>query len=100
MTKEEKKLWYDFLTKLPYTIKRQEIIDNYIVDFYCDKTKTVIEIDGAQHYEEQGVEKDIMRDSKLLSMGLTVLRYSNMDINKNFEGVCAEIARHFGIIQE
>ena len=35
MTKEEKRIWYDFLKKLPFTVKRQHNIENYIVDFYC-----------------------------------------------------------------
>lgn len=51
MTKEERHLWYDFLKLLPYTINRQKVIANYIVDFYCAHNKLIIEIDGLQHYE-------------------------------------------------
>ena len=55
---------------------------------------TVIELDGSQHYEAEGKQKDAQRDAFLRSQGLTVLRYSNADINKNFRGVCEDILNH------
>ena len=58
MTKEEKHLWYDFFKLLPITVNRQKIIDNYIADFYIDTAKLVIELDGSQHYTEDGEAKD------------------------------------------
>ncbi len=91
MTKEEKHLWYDFLKTLPVTIHRQKVIGNYIVDFYCAKFNLVIELDGSQHYNEKGKEKDEKRDLFLESLGLKVLRYSNLDVNKNFKVVCQDI---------
>ena len=96
MTKEERHLWYDFFKKLPYTVNRQKIIGNYIVDFYCAKTKTVIELDGSQHFEQEGREKDLERDNYLRSLGITVLRYSNYDVNVNFNVVCEDILKHIG----
>ena len=56
MTKEEKHLWYDFLKNLPITVNRQKVIGNYIVDFYCAKANIAIELDGSQHYFEQGLK--------------------------------------------
>ena len=94
MTKEEKRLWYDFLKKLPVTFNRQKVIGRYIVDFYCASTKTVIELDGSQHYEKEGKIADMERDAYLKSLGITVLRYSNYDVCKNFETVCADILQH------
>ncbi len=91
MTKEEKHLWYDFLKSLPITVNRQKTIGNYIVDFYCATAKIVIEIDGYQHYLDEGEQKDIERDAFLNGLGLTVLRYSNRDIHRNFRGVCEDI---------
>ena len=91
MTAEEKKLWYTFLKKLPVTINRQKVIGQYIVDFYCAKAKLVIEIDGSQHYEEKGIRSDKVRDEYLNSLGLTVLRYTNKEINRNFKNVCQDI---------
>ena len=93
MTKEEKHLWYDFLKKLPYSVKRQKQLGNYIVDFFCADARLVIELDGSQHYTEKGKEKDEERDGFLESLGLEVLRFSNYDINTNFEGVCLLIKR-------
>ena len=93
MTKEEKHLWYDFLKHLPQTVQRQKVIGKYIVDFYCASAKIVIELDGSQHYEQKGRELDRERDTYLKSLGITVLRYLNSDIHKNFEGVCTDILR-------
>ena len=91
MTKEERHLWYDFLKVLPVTVHRQKVIGSYIVDFYIAKEQLVIELDGSQHYEAEGKQKDAQRDAFLRFQGLTVLRYSNADINKNFRGVCEDI---------
>ena len=94
MTKEERHLWYDFLKPLPFTFNRQKVIGCYIVDFYCAAAKLVIELDGSQHYESAGKAADQRRDHDLNQLGLTVLRYSNLEINRNFEGVCSDILRH------
>ena len=93
MTKEERHLWYDFFKKIPYTVNRQKIIGNYIVDFYCASAKIVVELDGSQHFEKEGHEKDIERDKYLNSLGIQVLRFSNYDINNSFNDVCEEILR-------
>ena len=94
MTKEERHLWYDFLKELPITINRQKVIGNYIVDFYCAQSKVVIALDGSQHFENQVKGYDAKRDGYLKSLGLTVLRYSNYDVNTNFYGVCTDIMKH------
>ena len=91
MTPEEKHLWYDFLKKLPLTVHRQKVICSYIVDFYIPSEKIVIEIDGSQHYEHEAKEKDKKRDAKLDSLGIKVLRYTNLQINRDFENVCKDI---------
>lgn len=91
MTTEEKHIWYDFLKKLPYTVKRQHNIDNYIVDFYIAKKKVAIEIDGIQHTDPDEFLKDQIRTDKLESLGIIVLRYSNKDINTNFYAVVNDI---------
>ena len=87
MTKEERKLWYDFLKRLPVTVNRQKVFGQYIVDFYCAKYNVIIEIDGGQHFDE----KFLIKDSFFNDIGIKVLRYSNMDIRNNFEGVCSDI---------
>ena len=94
MTAEERRLWYDFLKPLPLTVNRQKIIDRYIVDFYCASARLVIELDGSQHYDAEGAERDRERDGYLHSLGIRVLRYSNLDVRRNFDGVCADILQH------
>ena len=93
MTKEERRLWYDFLKQLPVTVNRQKIIGNYIVDLYCASRKLVIELDGSQHYEDEGPASDRGRDHALTSLGIAVVRYSHDDINRYFDGVCADLLR-------
>ena len=93
MTKEERRLWYDFLKQLPLTVNRQKVIGHYIVDFYCASAKLVIELDGSQHYESEGTTSDWERDYALNQLGITVVRYPNSDINRNFDGVCADLLR-------
>ena len=97
MTKEERRLWYTFLRSIPGHFRRQQIIENYIVDFYSDSLKLVIELDGSQHFEEPGLRQDEKRDSCLRGLGLTVLRYSNADINQRFSAVCTDILNHCGL---
>ena len=94
MTKEERHLWYDFLKRLPITVNRQKVIGEYIVDFYIASFKLVIELDGSQHYDEKNIKKDADRDENLGQWGIKVLRYSNLDVNKNFESVCQDILKN------
>lgn len=91
LTPQERHLWYDYLSKCPIRFQRQKVIDNYIVDFYCAKAKLVIEMDGSQHYRDDEKEKDDLRTNTLEKFGLYVLRISNYDLDRNFQGVCAEI---------
>ena len=91
MTKQEKRLWYDFLQHYPVKIYKQRIIDNFIADFYCHQAKLIIEIDGAQHYTPEGRSYDEARTEILERYGLSVIRFSNSDIDNKFEGVCYTI---------
>ena len=91
MTKEENHLWYDFLRKYPIRFLRQKVIDNYIVDFYCHKARLIIELDGSQHYEKEGLLKDKIRTEHIEPRNLTVIRIPNNELNENFEGVCEYI---------
>ena len=92
-TKEERLLWNAFLRKYPLQFRRQYTIGNYIVDFYCHAAKLVVELDGSQHYEPTESEKDRIRTRYLEAQGIQVLRFSNTDVLKQFERVCAEIDR-------
>ena len=94
MTREECHLWFDFLRLLPVTFHRQKVIGPYIVDFCCASEKLIVELDGAQHYLEDGKKRDKERDAYLSKYGFRVLRYSNVDVNLNFHGICEDILRH------
>jgi len=87
-TRQENHLWYDCLRTYSARFNRQRIIGVYIADFYCAKAKLVIELDGSQHYEEREMEHDKERTQYLEGLGIKVLRFSNMDVDVNFEGVC------------
>ena len=93
MTREERHLWYDFLKQLPVTCNRQKVIGPYIADFYCAKAGLVIELDGSQHYEEQQIRLDEARTNYFQSLGLTVVRYTNSDVNLHFREVCEDILK-------
>ena len=97
MTKEERHLWYDFLKTLPVTVNRQKGIGNYIADFYIASGKLVIELDGSQHYREDGVTADSIRDAYFEHLGLTVLRYYNLYIQRRFDSVCQDILNHLNL---
>ena len=94
MTKEERHLWYDFLKNLPETVCRQKVVGRYILDFYCAAAKLAIELDGSQHYSEEGEQYDRVRDEYLSERGICVLRYSNLQLHENFRGVCLDILNH------
>ena len=90
-TPQERHLWYDFLSQYPIRFRRQVTIDRYIVDFYCAAARLVIEVDGWQHYEEQGMDYDAQRTEVLKGLGLEVMRFSNREINCEFDAVCEAI---------
>ena len=88
MTKEERHLWYDFLKNYPVQFRRQQVFGNYIVDFYCYQARLVVELDGSQHCTPEEITYDQRRTEYLNRQGLRVLRISNLDIMRQFDGVC------------
>jgi len=67
--------------------RRQVPFDRYILDFFCSKAKLVIEVDGGQHYTEDGIKADQKRDKYLEAHGFKVLRFSDQDVLTNISGV-------------
>ena len=92
MTDEEKILWYNYLNKINPRFHRQKIIGNYIVDFYCPKLRIAIEVDGVQHYEPEHYEKDFLRDEFISNKDITILRFDNSDVKKDYHSVLYRIA--------
>ena len=93
MTPQENQLWYRFLRNYPVKFYKQRIIESFVVDFYCADARLVIELDGSQHYTEQGKAYDEERSAILRGYGLRVLRFSNREVNRQFEAVCEQIDR-------
>jgi len=93
MTDAERNLWAKIRGKQlkDKQFYRQKNIGNYIVDFYCPSAKLIVELDGGQHYSDEGMKKDKIRDSYLKHLGFTVLRFSDRDVLKNIEGVLEKI---------
>ena len=88
MTKEERRLWYDFLRDYPVRFSRQKVLGRYIADFYSAEAKLIIELDGSQHYEDESIRKDARRTEILEAYGLRIIRVANNEITENFDGVC------------
>jgi len=91
MTPQERKLWYEYLRTYPVKFYKQRIIESFVVDFYCAQARLVIELDGSQHYTEQGRAYDAERSTVLEQYGLLVLRFANNDVDNHFDAVCAQI---------
>ncbi len=91
MTKEEKHLWYDFLRDYPIKFSRQKVLGRYIADFYSAQAKLVIELDGSGHFTEKGELYDQERTTFLEGYGLRVIRITNLELQRNFNGVCEYI---------
>ena len=87
-TEQEKRLWYKYLNQYPIRFQRQKTIGRYIADFYCAKAKLVIELDGSQHFSEEGKAYDASRTAGLEEYGIKVLRFSNVEVDRHFESVC------------
>lgn len=79
-TRQENHLWYDFLRTYPVRFQRQKTIDHFIVDFYCASAKLIIELDGSQHYSEQGLAYDLERSAVSSKYGVTVLPLQALDL--------------------
>ena len=88
-TKTEIKLW-NFLKRkqlMSYDFHRQKPVDNYIVDFFCNKLRLAIELDGYTHGFEEVFEKDEVKTQKLRELGITVLRFTDDDVMNNIGNV-------------
>jgi very-short-patch-repair endonuclease len=72
-----------------YDFDRQKPIDNYIVDFFCNELMLAIEIDGETHNDKGEEDKD--RQARLEQLGIRFLRFTDMDVKHNIEGVIATI---------
>ena len=92
MTFGEIALWREIKgKKLGFRFSRQIPIDSYIVDFYCKDLQLAIEVDGAIHFNDENLEKDRLRQDKLESLGVYVLRFTDTDVRNNLNWVLEEV---------
>lgn len=94
-TDVERKLWYALRRREFHGVKfrRQQPIRHYIVDFVSFEAKLIVELDGAQHGEDEARRKDERRTAFLNSQGFRVIRFWNYEINQNLDGVFDAIER-------
>ena len=74
-----------------YDFHRQRPIGNYIVDFFCNDLMLAIEIDGISHDDK--IDKDIKRQKQIESFGISFLRFNDLDVKINIEGVVMMIEK-------
>jgi len=91
MTPAEKLLWERLrgsqLDGLRW--RRQQVIDGFIVDFYCHSATIIIELDGSAHKNQ--AEYDTARDDALAQKGLRILRFTNTDVETNIDSVLDQV---------
>jgi very-short-patch-repair endonuclease len=91
-TLQENILWrYLKNSNTGFKFRRQYSVDSYILDFYCPSKKIAIELDGSQHFEDNAEQYGIERTKRIASHGIHVLRFTNIEINTNLEGVLLKI---------
>ncbi|HZQ75057.1 MAG TPA: endonuclease domain-containing protein [Burkholderiales bacterium] len=90
-TGPERKLWYEYLRGSPHKFTRQKPLGRYIADFYCAEKRLVIELDGDSHFDRQGMQRDALRTSDLEASGVRIIRFTNLEVMQEFEGVCLRI---------
>jgi very-short-patch-repair endonuclease len=93
MTDEELILWSKLKNSQlnGFKFRRQHSIGNYILDFYCPIKHLGIEIDGGQHYETEKIKYDENRTNYLISLNIRIIRFTNIEIKKNINGVLNKI---------
>ncbi len=91
-TEAEKVLWKALRAKgLGVKFRQQHIIEDFIVDFYCNEYKVTIEVDGGYHNVEKQIKSDAERTARLKELGYTELRFSNEEILCDIDNVLKKI---------
>lgn len=88
-TKSEIRLWARLRKDqmYGYDFHRQKPIDEYIVDFFCNKLQLALELDGYSHEVLEVWEKDVKKSKRLNELGITVLRFSDYQVMNDIENV-------------
>ncbi len=98
MTDAESRLWYTLRRHglEGRKFRRQHPFGPYILDFYCPSARLVVELDGGQHYEDEGLRSDEVRTRYLESRGLRVLRFTNLEALQETDAVLNSILEALG----
>jgi very-short-patch-repair endonuclease len=90
----EQRLWQRFRAKqLGTKFRRQYSVDAYVLDFYAPQSKLAIEVDGDSHFTAEAMQYDEKRTAYMKQFGIEVLRFTNLEIFENIEGVLDTIER-------
>ena len=91
-TEAEKVLWEALRAKgLGVKFRQQHIIEDFIVDFYCNEYKVTVEVDGGYHNEEGQMKSDAERTARLNELGYTELRFTNEEVLHDLDSVLKKI---------
>ncbi len=101
MTIAERKLWSLIRqNKLGVHFRRQVPIGPYVADFYSRQAELVVEVDGSQHLIEENLQKDNQRKSFFEKRGYHILRFNNLEVLNNPEGVAQQIMEYLSQITD
>lgn len=93
MTRSELRLWEELRNnKFGVRFKAQHPIKNFIADFYCHRAKLVVEVDGGIHQIKSVKEHDEGRTHELQQLGISVIRFTNDDVERDMIGVLRKIS--------
>lgn len=92
-TKAEVRLWQKIKRKqyYGYDFHRQKPIDNYILDFFCNELMLGIEIDGYSHQIVEVYKKDVIKEERIKSFGISLLRFTDNQVFNDMENVLRAI---------
>jgi very-short-patch-repair endonuclease len=95
MTPAERKLWYAIRNDQidGFRFRRQQPAGPYIADFLCAALSLVVEVDGDSHADPKQIQKDAERTAYLREHGLHVVRFTNVEVMTNLDGVLVELRR-------
>ncbi|WP_410477223.1 endonuclease domain-containing protein [Pedobacter jeongneungensis] len=77
-----------------FKFRRQHPVHKFIADFYCHEAKLIIEIDGEIHNNSENQQYDQNRTNELMEIGITVIPFTNEDVNNNLDEVIKVIKSH------
>ena len=90
MTPAEKILWQELrANKLGVHFRRQQVVQGFIVDFYCHQASLVVEVDGDIHDLQK--EEDERREKVLSALGLRIVRFGNDEVIRELSAVVGKI---------